>query len=174
MTNVLRLTLAASVAALTLASTPALAAPVGAATPATARAKIVRPLVLTATRNLDFGTITLGTVAAGGETVAISQAGVLSCGSGGLVCAGGLPQSAGYNVQGTNNQVVQIFAAATNITNANDATTLVFTPDAPASVTLTNSGAPGSDFDVGGSITILPTTTDGVYTGNMNVTVDYQ
>ena len=173
MTNILRMTLAASVAAATLIATPAAAAPVGASTPATARAKIVRPLVLTATRNLDFGTITLGTVAAGGETVSISQAGVVSCGSGGLVCSGA-PQSAGYNVQGTNNQTVQIFASATNITNANDATNLVFTPNAPASVNLTNSGAPGTNFSVGGSIIITPTTTDGVYTGNINVTVDYQ
>jgi hypothetical protein len=173
MTNFLRITLAASVAAVTLIATPAAAAPVGAATPATARAKIVRPLLLAATRNLDFGTLTLGTVAAGGETVSVSQAGVVSCGSGGLVCSGA-PQSAGYNVQGTNNQVVQIFASATNITNANDATTLVFTPNAPASVTLTNSGAPGTNFSVGGAIIITPTTTDGVYSGNINVTVDYQ
>ena len=69
---------------------------------------------------------------------------------------------------------VQIFASATNITNANDATNLVFTPNAPASVNLTNSGAPGTNFSVGGSIIITPTTTDGVYTGNINVTVDYQ
>ena len=174
MTNLLRITLAASVAALTLTATPAVAAPVGAATPATARAKIVKPLLLVATRNLDFGTITLGTVAAGGETVTLSQAGTITtCGSGGLVCSG-TPASAAYNVQGTNNQVVQIFATATNITNANDATTLLFTPNAPSTVTLTNSGAPGSNFNVGGAIIITPTTTDGVYTGNMNVTVDYQ
>ena len=174
MTNFLRITMAASVAALTLTSTPAVAAPVGASTPATARARIVRPLTLTATRNLDFGTITLGTVAAGGETVTLSQAGAItSCGSGGLVCSG-TPASAQYNVQGTNNQVVQIFAVATNITNANDGSNLLFTPNAPASTTLTNSGAPGTNFNVGGAIIITPTTTDGVYTGNMNVTVDYQ
>ncbi|MGE5601151.1 MAG: DUF4402 domain-containing protein, partial [Pseudomonadota bacterium] len=30
------------------------------------------------------------------------------------------------------------------------------------------------NFNVGGSIIITPTTTDGVYSGNINVTVDYQ
>jgi hypothetical protein len=165
--------LAASVAATALTATPAIAAPVGAATPATARARIVRPLLLTATRNLDFGTITLGTVAAGGETVSMNQAGTVSCGAGGLTCSG-TPVSATFNVQGTNNQVVVITAVASTLTNANDATTLSFSPNAPASVTLTNSGAPGTNFNVGGAITIVPATTDGVYTGNMNVTVDYQ
>ncbi|WP_395624022.1 DUF4402 domain-containing protein [Sphingomonas daechungensis] len=174
MTKLLRNTcLAASVAASALVATPAVAAPVGAATPATARARIVRPLLLTATRNLDFGTITLGTVAAGGETVAMNQAGVVTCGSGGLTCSG-TPVSAAYNVQGTNNQVVVITAVASPLTNANDGTTLSFSPNAPASVTLTNSGAPGTNFNVGGSITIVPATTDGVYSGNVNVTVDYQ
>jgi hypothetical protein len=174
MTKLLRTTcLAATVAATALIATPAVAAPVGASTPATARAKIVKPLVLTATRNLDFGTITLNTVAVGGETVSMTQAGVVTCGSGGLVCSG-TPVSASYNVKGTNNQVVQVFAVASPLTNANDATTLSFTPNAPATVTMPNSGTAGFDFNVGGSITILPATTDGVYTGNINVTVDYQ
>ena len=49
-----------------------------------------------------------------------------------------------------------------------------FTPTAPASVTLVNSGNPGRDFNVGGSITIPSTATDGVYSGVIEVTVDYQ
>jgi hypothetical protein len=103
----------------------------------------------------------------------MTQAGVVTCGSGGLTCSG-TPVSAEYNVQGTNNQVVQIFAVASPLTNANDGSTLSFTPNAPATVTLTNSGVPGNDFEVGGAITILPATTDGVYSGDINVTVDYQ
>lgn len=164
---------AALVAGMALAASPALAAPVGAGTPATARAKLVKPLVLTATRSLDFGTITLGTVAAAGENVTMTQAGAVTCGSGGLVCSG-TPVSAAYNVKGTNNQVVQVFAVASPLTNANDGSTLSFTPNAPATVTLPNSGTAGTNFNVGGSIKIMPTTTDGVYSGNINVTVDYQ
>lgn len=173
MTKLLRSTcLAASVAATALIATPAVAAPVGASTPATARAKIVRPLLLTATRNLDFGTITLGTVAAGGETVSMTQAGVVTCGSGGLTCSGA-PVSAQYNVQGTNNQVVQIIKTASNLTNANDGSTLSFTPLGQNTITLTNSGAPGNNFAIGGSIVIGSGTTDGVYSGTVDVKVDY-
>lgn len=174
MTKFLRNTcLAASVVASALVATPAVAAPVGAATPATARARIVKPLVLTRLANLDFGIITLGTVPAGGSAASVSQAGAVTCGAG-LVCNSGTPAAAQYNVNGTNNQVVQIFTATSTLTNANDATTLTFTPAAPGTVTLPNSGTAGVNFNVGGSITILPATTDGVYTGNMNVTVDYQ
>jgi hypothetical protein len=170
MTKILRAGMA--VAALALTTTPALAAPVGASTPGQASAKIFKPLTLTAKRNLDFGTIVVGTVAAGGETVSMNLSGTVVCGAGGLTCSGS-PVSAQYNVQGTNNAVVRVFSGVTQLTNANDGTKLNFTPAIPTSVTLTSSGVPGDDFTVGGAITILPTTTDGVYSGTMNVTVDY-
>ena len=51
--------------------------------------------------------------------------------------------------------------------------TLTLTPVGQASVTLANSGAPGDDFAIGGSIDIAPTTVDGVYTGTVDVKVDY-
>ena len=165
-----RLLTAAAVATLTLATTPASAAPVGATTPATAKASIVKPLTLTAKQNLDFGTILLSAVT-GPTAVTISQAGAATCGTG-TVCSG-TPKQAIFNVTGTNNQVVRIFSAATTLTNANDGTTLSFTPNAPANVTMPNSGNAGIDFNVGGGISVTTTTTDGVYSGNMNVTVDY-
>jgi hypothetical protein len=173
------MTLAASVAALTLAATPAVAAapatgPQPASPPATARAKIVKPLVLTATRNLDFGTITVGNVNAGGETVSISQSNVVTCGSSGQLVCSGNPLAATYGVTGTNNQVVKITGTASDLTNANDNSKIQFTPNAPATLTLTNAGAPGTPFSLGGSIIVTPSTTDGVYTGNIDVTVDYQ
>ena len=173
MTNFARLaTVAATLASVAVVATPTLAAPVGATTPATAKAQIVRPLTLTAKQNLDFGTIVL-TAVTGATSVAVATSGAVTCGAG-LTCSG-TPKQAIYNVAGTNNQVVKIFSATSNLVNANDSTTIVFTPALPtgAAVTLTNSGAPGTDFNVGGSIAIATTTTDGVYTGNMNVTVDY-
>ena len=170
MTNFARLLTAAAVTATTLAATPALAAAVGASTPATAKAQIVKPLTLTAKQNLDFGTIVLANVTAA-TSVAVSSAGAVTCGTG-LTCAGA-PKPAIYNVAGTKSQLIHIYSAATNLTNAADSTTIVFTPSVPATVTLSNSGSPGDDFNVGGSIAIGTTTTDGVYSGNINVTVDY-
>jgi len=155
-------------AAVTLAATPALAA-TGASTPATARAQIVKPLVLTSTQNIDFGTILLTNVT-GANAVSISQAGAISCGAG-LTC-NATGKQAIFNVAGSNQQFVKITTVAANISNGT--TNLLFTPSAPASVQLTNSGVPGTNFNVGGSFSIDTTTTDGVYTGNLNVTVDYQ
>lgn len=165
--------LAALAAVATLVATPAVAAPVSASPKAKAQARILRPLTLTATRDLDFGTIVVGAIP-GTQTVSVSQAGALTCGASGLTCSGTV-QSAQYNVTGTNNMQVNISAVASNLTNTTSGAseTLVFTPSAPASVTLTNSGAPGSNFTVGGSIQIATTTVDGLYRGDIEVTVDY-
>ena len=135
---------AAGAAALALTATSAAAAPVAASTPATANAKIYKPLVLTANRNLDFGTIVMGTVAAGGENVSLTAAGAFTCGAGNLTCSG-TPATAQYNVQGSNNAVVRILVAASTLSNGSGGT-VALTTHAPvtASVTLTNTGAPGN------------------------------
>lgn len=170
MTKFARFLAATTVAAATVAATPALAVPVGATTPATAKAQIVRPLSLTAKTNMDFGTILLSSVAVGPTyTVILTSGGALSC-TAGLTCSTtGIPAT--FNVQGSNNQLVKIYTAASSFTNGT--TTLSITPSAAASLTLTNSGSPGLDFNVGASFPITSATTEGVYTGNLNVTVDY-
>ena len=113
MTNLLRMTLAASVAAVTLTSVPAVAAPTSSSNgPATARARIVKPLTLTRTSHMDFGDIVVQD--AGVATLAMG--GALSC-TGGLTCAAtGTP--AAYLVTGTNNQVVTVTAPDVSLTNA--------------------------------------------------------
>ena len=45
--------------------------------------------------------------------------------------------------------------------------------DAPATISLPNSGGKGVDFPLGGSIRLDSTTADGTYVGTFNVTVDY-
>jgi len=169
MTNLLRITLAASVAALTLTSAPAAAAPTSSSNSATATARIVKPLTLTRTANMDFGDIVVQD--AGVATLAMG--GALTC-TGGLTCAAtGTP--AAYLVTGTNNQVVTVTAPDVTLTNtANPGTPLTLDLNAPASVLLPNAGASGENFSVGGSIAVAATTRDGVYTGDLAVTVDYQ
>ena len=164
---------AALAVAVTLVATPALAVPVAASPKAKATAKIVRPLTLTAIQDLNFGTIVVGTLTAA-QTVAVSQAGVLSGCTGALTCSGTVAQ-ARYNVTGTNAMTVNIASTASNLTNTTSGGSelLAFSPNAPATVLLTNSGSPGNNFNVGGSISIAPTTVDGLYVGNIEVTVDY-
>jgi len=135
-----------------------------------ASASVVKSLTLTKKQDLDFGTITLSGTP-GTYTVSLSLTGVLTCPSG-ATCSGA-PLPGIMNAQGSNGQVVVISVASSNLVNAVDSSTIPFTPVAPASITLTNSGAPGKDFNIGGSIAV-PSTADGTYSGNVVVTANYQ
>ena len=180
MTKFLRTTaVAATVAALAFAAAPAVAAPVNASTDANAHAKIMKPLQLAGTQDLDFGTLVIS--GTGTQVMHIPQSGAMT-GCGAVITCSGTPQPAVYNVKGTPNAVVTVAVASpVTLTNANDGTTLDLTPDAPGTVTLdTNSPSVGDNFNIGGSITIAATgtpatdTTDGLYTGTFAVSVDYQ
>jgi hypothetical protein len=100
----------------------------------------------------------------------ISQAGALTCGAN-LVCQG-VPKAARFNVQGFNKMTANIVVTGGTLSNGTES--IPFTPDAPVSVYLPNSGAPGIDFNVGGTITLSSTLLGGTYTGTMTVTSDYQ
>ena len=70
---------------------------------------------------------------------------------------------------------VQVSAPNVTLTNQGDSSkTLQLVPLSPAVVALPNSGNPGVEFAVGGTVTLSSTTADGLYMGTMNVTVDYQ
>ena len=159
----------AAIAALTLASTPALAVP--ATQNATATARIIKPLTLTSRRNLDLGSITL--VGSGATTVGISRLGAFSCPAGNVTCSG-TPQTAEYRVTGVNNQSVTVTVADVVLENqANPAITLLLDVDAPPTVNLGNSGSVGTDFQIGGNITVDGTTVEGTYEGDFEVFVNY-
>lgn len=170
MNKTLRMTaVAATAAALALTSAPAFAASPN--QNATATARILRPLVLEWRQDFDLGTIVLSGAAPFSATVGIDQAGALTCPA--SVTCSGTTSTARYNVAGTNNQWVDITAPDVTLTNGTG-DTLLLTVDAPASIQLSNAGAPGNDFDIGGSIDLTDTTPDGVYSGVFNVTADYQ
>ena len=138
------------------------------------QANVVKPLILTSLQNLDLGTMTLGPGTWSNATVAISKAGVFSCTNANVICTGAT-QVATYNVSGTNNRVVLITAPNVTLVNQGDPTkTLTLVVDKSASVLLTNSGPPGTNFSIGGSISLSSTTVSGTYSGTFNVTVDYQ
>lgn len=159
---------------LLLAGLLAAAAPVRAATVmAQVNASNVKPLLLTKLQDLDLGSVTLGPGVWSNATVSLSQAGVRSCTNANISCSGATVV-ARYNVQGSNQQTVRISAPNVTMVNQSDSTqTLTLATDAPASILLTNSGFPGMDFTIGGSVTINSTTQAGTYVGTFNVTVDY-
>lgn len=149
-------------------------AALGATASAQVKVKIVKPLSLTSTGSLNFGTIVVNNLTAP-RTVSLSPANVLDCGSGSaeLLCSG-TTSVPSYNVVGTNRNIVSIIKPASTLTNADNGATLLLTPLGPSTITLSNSGAQGQYFNIGGAITLTPATGDGLYSGVVNVTVDYQ
>ena len=161
----LSLTLAASA----LTATAANAAPTSVSNgPVQAHATIVKPLTLTKVSDMDFGSI----VVQDDGTASLSNAGTLACPAT-LTCAStGTP--AEYTVTGTNNQVVFITKPNVTLTNtANPGTPLTLVLTGPTQITLPNSGATGMNFKLGGDLAILATTKEGVYVGDLAVTVNY-
>lgn len=157
---------------LTLAAVPATAAPESASANAQVKVTVTKPLTLSFVQDLSLGTITLQNGSWGSATVGISRTGAFTCGAN-LLCSG-TTQAAKYNVAGTNNQVVTVTAPNVTLTNqSNPAVTLTLSVDRPGTVTLPNSGSKGTEFALGGSIVLTPTTLDGTYAGTFNVTVDY-
>ena len=141
---------------------------------ASVNANVVKPLELARVQDLDLGTIILTPGSWSGVTVSLSRAGVRACVNPNLVCSG-TAQVAIYNVVGTNKGIVLIHAPNVTMVNQADPTkTLTLVTDAPASVTLTNSGQPGSNFSIGGSITLSGSTATGDYQGTFSVTAEYQ
>ena len=165
--------LAALAAAATLVATPAVAqqVPVQANPKASAHARILKPLVLRGTQDLMFGDIVVGTVA-GTQTVTVEHAtGNLTGCANGLTCSGTV-QRAIYNIEGSNGATVTVASVPSDLQNAT-LDVLQFTPSHPGTVTLVNSGNPGTNFFVGGSITVDTNTPEGLYSGEMEITVQY-
>lgn len=133
----------------------------------------IKPLILAKVQDLDLGSVTLGPGVWSNATISLSQAGVLSCASANVTCTGATAVAT-YNVQGSKQQPVNISCPNVTLVNQSDSSqTLTLVTSAPASLVLENNGFPGSNFSIGGSVTINSTTAAGTYVGTFNVTVDY-
>lgn len=167
---------AGALVALAVTATPAHAVP--ATSNAKANVRVLRPLQLTSTQDLNLQTIVLSGVAPFTATVGVNQAGTDNCdgASGNVTCSGDMVPAV-YQVKGAANQVVTVTVAST-LTLANITTpaapSLTLAVDAPATMNTGATGNTGTLFSIGGSVGVTDTTTDGVYQGTFNVSVDYQ
>jgi hypothetical protein len=165
----------------TLKSTIIAWAAIAAAAPAHAATQIIqvnaavlKPLSLAWIQDLDLGSIVLGPGVWSGAKVGITRDGVFSCPTLNLTCSGAT-QVAKYRATGSNNQTVSISAPNVTLVNqADPSQSLQLVVDAPATAQIPNSGVPGADIGIGGSITLSSTTSGGVYVGTFNVTANYQ
>ncbi|HEY8592272.1 MAG TPA: DUF4402 domain-containing protein [Sphingomicrobium sp.] len=177
MNKLLRMTsLAATAAALAFAATPAAAA-VTSGTDATAKVRILRPLTLVSSANLNLGDIVLSGTGTYSATVKLSSGNVRTCAAN--VTCSGTTTVAKYDLTGTKGQVVTISAPDVTMTGPGSVTLTLKTTDSggaayyPTTVTLDATTGAGT-FNIGGEVTVANTTPDGVYTGNFNVTAAYQ
>lgn len=176
---------AGAIALAGLASTAAQAA----TTTATIKASVLKPVQLTGGGTIDFGTILTPSAGTFSGTFSIaagaSQTGTFC--AAGFSCSG-TPAAAMFNIQGTNKTNIglnipltvtltlqnytgtaptpTIVINTTNSVSANNGTG-IYTMQVP------NSGVPGLDFYVGGSMTINQATVGGAYQGTFTVTADY-
>lgn len=167
------------------AATPASAA----TTTATIKASILKPVQLTGGGTLDLGTILTPSAATFSGTFVVTPAATQS----GTFCAAsfsctGTPAAAMFNIQGTNktniglNIPLTVVLTLQNYTGGGTTPTMsiatsnsIATNNTTGSYTmqLPNSGFPGLDFYVGGSLTITQATVGGSYAGTITVTADY-
>lgn len=156
-----------ALAAIVLASVPFTAS--AAQITAQMSANIVKPVQLTKIQDMNYGTLLVSNYT-GTRNVVMSQAGALTCPVE-ITCSGAV-QTARFNVQGTNKMVVGITVTSGGLVNGS--VTIPFTPSVVSSITLTNSGAPGTNVDIGGTLTVDGTAPGGLYTGTLTITADYQ
>lgn len=164
----------ATVAALACTATPAMAVTSG--TDSSAKVRILRPLTLVSSANLDMGSILLSGTGTYSATVKLSSANSLTCAA--SVTCSGTTSVAKYDLTGTKGQVVAVSAPNVTLTGPSG-TLLLKTVDASnvpyyaTTVTLDPTTGAAS-FTIGGEVTVTNTTADGVYTGTFAVTAAYQ
>ena len=147
------------------AATPAAAAQITAVT----SVNVVKPVALAKLQDMDFGTLTFAGFT-GSRTITLSRLGAITCATD-IVCSGATTQ-ARFNAHRH-----QQADRPADLQRRHPVERHRLDPvhrQRPGLVTLTNSGAPGTDFDIGGALTISPALVGGVYSGTMTVTADYQ
>jgi Mat/Ecp fimbriae major subunit len=137
----------------------------------TAKAKILRQIVLEKTSDLEFATVISG---ANASTVAVSTAGARTCGAN-LTCTG-TATAANFDIKGSNNAVVLVGGDSSVTLNGDVSGTMTASLSYSAtSVTLTQGpGTVGGSFQVGGTLSVGANQDSGNYQGTFNVTANYQ
>lgn len=171
----LRIALAAA-AAMLAAGSAATAAPVTANT--TAQANIVAPGQMSATRDLEFGTIAKPTTGTTTVTVASATTGTATpsvSGGNGFVPTSGLAHAATFHLVGSNGQTYSVTSSTLSFTSATGNLTAIG-PESPVAASGVLNTLPASGIDdvfVGGHFDITPTTTVAAYSGTLSLTINF-
>ena len=136
-----------------------------------ARARVVSAITLThdSARPLDFGAI-VPTAAAGSVTIDDASNSRTACTS--AACSGAVSSSLFNITTGTAGEIIVVNADASVTLTSGLNTMTASLVESASTVTLNSSGA--GSFTVGGTLSVGASQAQGTYTGNFNVTADYQ
>jgi hypothetical protein len=140
----------------------------------TAAARIITTLQLENERNIDFGTFTAGN---GDITMAAADAHNWTASDPSIVWAGGVRSTGQVDVTGSNNEVFKVtYPASIILTNGTDILTFAPLCNVPNNTTASLSEAGAYTLYFGGTLSILSTSSDGLYTNTSDlvVTVQYE
>ena len=146
-----------------------------ASTSASGSVTLIRPLTITKTADLEFGRIVKHATTTGTVSMTSGADGV-TAGSGAVALTGITTSRAKFSIDGESGQLVNVTVPASfGITNGTDTITVTTASSLGTSVTLSGTypGAGSSPLNVGGSFSVLPALSTGVYTGTLNVSVAY-
>ncbi len=166
----------------TLASLAAANVAQAASAPATSRAKVNRPITLTNSRDLNFGTIIRGATAG---TVTLNARTGARTSTGGVVLAGTGFTTAAFAGSGTAARIVTVSLGATSITLTNSSgpgtmtvnTFRISTNGAAVQTLPRNYTIPASramTYAIGGRLNVAANQADGDYSGTLALTMNYQ
>lgn len=132
-----------------------------------ATVKILQAITVSKTADLNFGNVVPSAAAA---TVAVGEDGTRTCGTG-LSCYG-TTTSGAFNVTGTAGETVSVGIDNATIQLSNGTQSMAVALSTSTS-SLTLAGGTGS-FRVGGTLSVGANQAAGTYTGQYNVSVNYQ
>ena len=172
----MKLRIALVISVLTLAGSPALAAPVSGNT--TAQANIVSANQVLSQRTLEFGTIARPTTGTSTITVASAASGAATptvTGGNAFIPTSGQAFAAQFRITGANGQTYSIQTNTLSFTNsAGNLSAIAAQSPVAASGTLNTLPANGQDdLFIGGRFDITPTTAIQAYSGTLSLTVDF-
>lgn len=160
-----------SVAAMGLVATgaQAQAAPSSSAN-STAKAKVLKPMTIVKTNDLNFGTVVVN--GAGSVSVPADVAGVAACGTN-LVCQTGTSSSATFTVSGTKNEnFIVTMPTTVSMTGPGAAIPVALVNNTTANKAVLSSTGSYA-LNVGGSFSVPADQVGGDYTGSYTVAVSY-
>lgn len=135
-------------------------------------AQKVKPIAVTTTTGLSFGSFTM---AGSGGLVTVSAAGIRSV-SGGIIALGGTVTAATFSVTGNNNTPYTItLPTSTVLSGPGGSMPINFTAALVTGGVLTGQLANGgkSTFSVGGELTVASNQAPGAYSATLVMTVNY-